>query len=141
MLRFFTLTVMVAILAMISWGCAGQDAANPVADAQTDGQIDTTTLAVSTYCGKCGQTASDTCCAEVTETCEHCQLAKGSALCCVELDETAAGQNLCAKCGHVAGSDSCCAEGAETCEHCQLAKGSPLCCQLADSNHEDSTGE
>ena len=142
MSRFFSLATVVAIVAIVSWGCAKQDAAT-TATTQSDEHVDhdhgdhdhphdTTTINVAaTLCGKCGtEKGSDDCCAADAEKCASCGLTKGSILCCVELDPSVAGQDLCGKCGQVDGSDSCCDENAEKCESCGLAKGSPLCCKL-----------
>ena len=137
MSRFFSLATAVAIVAIVSCGCAKQGAATK-ATTQSDEHVDhdyphdTTTINVAaTLCGKCGtEKGSDACCAADAEKCTSCGLTKGSILCCVELDPSVAGQDLCGKCGQVDGSDSCCDENAEKCESCGLAKGAPLCCKL-----------
>ena len=144
MSRFFVITAMVAIVAIVSWGCAGSETTTPDINATTqtdgdaghgheDGDHDTTTIYVAaTICGECGVDKVDAShyCAVDAEKCESCGLTKGSTLCCVELDESVKGQDLCGKCGNVAESDSCCDENAEKCASCGLAKGSALCCKL-----------
>ncbi len=143
MSRFFVFTAMVAIVAIVSWGCAGSEATTPDINATTqtdgdaghnheDGDHDTTTIHVAaTICGDCGVEKGDaSCCAVDAAKCASCGLIKGSTLCCVELDESVKGQDLCGKCGNVAGSESCCDESAKKCANCGLAKGSTLCCKL-----------
>ena len=125
MSRFFSLAAVIAIVAIVSWGCAKQD--NPTTAATQsdehgdhehgadDHPHDTTTIHVAaTLCGKCGtEKGSGACCAADAEKCASCGLTKGSILCCVELDPSVAGQDLCGKCGQVDGSDGCCDENAE----------------------------
>jgi len=67
MSRFLSLTALVAIVAVISWGCAGQDTtapANSTTQTENDADHDTTTIAVSaTLCGHCGEAkGSENCC-------------------------------------------------------------------------------
>lgn len=137
MKRLFSLTVAIAFVSIMAWGCTkptSSPAPSSNASAQADHEghdLDTTTLAVSAYCGKCGEVkGSDACCAEGAESCDKCGLHKGSTLCCVTLDEAAVGKDLCALCGQIAGSETCCDQDAEKCPDCGLAKGSPLCCKL-----------
>ena len=162
MSRFFSLMVVVAIVSVVSWGCssdttpaasttpatqdadghAGHDhdghehASHDHEGHDHDGHEHATMNVSAKLCGGCGATKdSETCCSADVAKCDGCGKNKGSALCCVELDEAAAGKDLCSSCGHVAGSEACCADGAEKCA-CGMAKGSPLCCKLKPAEEE-----
>ena len=78
-------------------------------------------------CGHCGHVkGSETCCTEGCETCDKCNLHKGSPGCC----KISAGSDvqLCGQCGQAKGSEACCAADAETCSDCGMHKGAPGCC-------------
>ena len=137
MLRFFSMTLFVAIVGIACWGCtdAASTPASGNATAETGSEHGDTdnheTINVSaTLCGSCGDTkGSESCCSETAAKCGDCGLNEGSKLCCLKLDADAAGKDLCGKCGNVAGSTTCCADGAEACASCGLTKGSALCCK------------
>lgn len=135
MSRFFSLAVLAALVAIVSWGCTSSDApvASSTETAHADGDHaghDHDHAAVGKICGGCGESkGTENCCSDSAAKCDSCGLNKGSLLCCVELDESATGKDLCGSCGQVAGTDACCADDAEKCE-CGMAKGSPLCCKL-----------
>jgi len=111
MSKSFSLTLAVAIVSVLCWGCTSnvtpESSANATS-AQTDGHEH------ATLCGGCGHDkGTEACCAEGAEECGDCGLSKGSKLCCVELSADAKGKDLCGSCGHVDGSESCCARRRE----------------------------
>jgi hypothetical protein len=98
--------------------------------AAVDSATETTTVATTILCGKCGEEKGSTvCCAKDAETCA-CGMHKGTPLCCVKLADDAAGKDLCKTCGHVAETKHVCDKDCATCFDCGLHKGSPACCKL-----------
>ena len=122
--------VVVAALAVLTWGCAPADSTSDDDSVSSNEQETAGDDGQTLLCGTCGQEkGSDSCCDESAEKCA-CGMHKDSPLCCVEIGDDAAGKDLCKACGHVAEEGHECDEDCEKCADCGLHKGSPLCCKI-----------
>ncbi|MFC1757251.1 hypothetical protein ACFL2H_00580 [Planctomycetota bacterium] len=136
--RTFYGLFLASIVALVSFGCAPEDAADTATETPAAPESGETAEAhpehATMLCGKCGNEAgSEACCAEGATSCEKCGLHEGSKLCCVDLPEDAAGKNICGGCGVAVGADEHhhCDKTAEKCEKCGLNAGSAGCCKIS----------
>ena len=154
-----------AIVSIVSWGCARTETGPVVittsgdedhgdgdghdhdgddhddAGHDHDGHDHGETVAVALfYCGDCGQGVAEDAdhkCDPDGQACSKCVFQKGSALCC-KIEGDFAGKALCASCGQIKGSDVCCAKDATVGEKCNLHAGSPLCCKHVGEDHSEA---
>ena len=142
--------VLVALFAIVSWGCNGGSGggdSNTTSTSSSTGDhdhdhdhehdhdhahdSDTTSINTSTIlCGSCGESkGTESCCAD-GKKCGNCGLSEGSSLCCIKLPESSVGKDICGDCGHIAANVHKCDSDCDKCTKCGLHAGAPACCKL-----------